>query len=74
LYNINFFLYHNKASWSATINQLNSDVLTRHILPRINISFFDLSFSFCETEESGKIINSQGMVLGTFSISSNKGG
>ncbi|GLT18852.1 hypothetical protein GCM10007938_26340 [Vibrio zhanjiangensis] len=74
MYQIEYYLHHNKISWSATINQLNSDVLKRHILPRANTSFLDLNFSFCESESTGEIKNSQGTVLGTFYLSSAKGG
>jgi len=73
LYQIKYYLFHNKDSWSATINQLNSDILNRHILPRVNTNCLDLSFAFCEPENIGEIKNSRGMVLGNFYISSGKG-
>jgi hypothetical protein len=68
LFQIKYYLHHNKTSWSATINQLNSDVLKRHILPKVNTNHFDLSFSFCEFENTGEIKSSKGMVIGTFHI------
>ncbi|USD96234.1 hypothetical protein CTT30_09145 [Vibrio coralliilyticus] len=73
MYQIKYYLNHNKDSWSSTINQLNSDVLRRHILPRVHTHCLDLNFTFCEFENTGEIKSSQGMVLGHFYLSSGKG-
>jgi hypothetical protein len=73
LFVIKYCLYHGGISWSATIHQLNSDVLKRHILPRLNTSLFDLRFSFCELENSGEIKDSYGKVLGDFYIQIKEG-
>lgn len=69
LYLINYYLYKNKTAWSANIHQLNSDVLKRHILPKIKTNSLDLRFSFCEAKNTGQIKDSQDIVLGLFSIS-----
>ncbi|NOI21552.1 hypothetical protein F0223_25535 [Vibrio coralliilyticus] len=63
-----YYLYHNNTSWLATINQLNSDVLKRHILPRSNTHCLNLNFSFCESENTGEIRDSLDRVLGHFYI------
>jgi hypothetical protein len=73
LFFIKYSLHHGDISWSDTIHQLNSDVLKRHILPRLNTSFFDLNFSFCELENSGQIKDSYGKVLGHFYIQIREG-
>ncbi|MEZ8101219.1 hypothetical protein [Vibrio bivalvicida] len=75
---VNYGLYNGGIAWSATIHQLNSDVLKRHILPRLNTSLFDLSFSFYELENyelenSGEIKDSYGKVLGDFYIQIKEG-
>lgn len=70
---IKFCLHHGEISWSSPIHQLNSDVLKRHILPRLNTSDFDLSFSFCELESAGQIKDSYGKVLGDFYIQNREG-
>lgn len=69
LFKIKYYLHHNKTSWSSTINQLNSDVLKRHILPKVTTDSFDLDFSFCELTNQGEIRDPQGLVLGSFYIS-----
>ncbi|CAH0535109.1 hypothetical protein VST7929_02770 [Vibrio stylophorae] len=68
LFEINFHLYRHALSWSATIHQLNSDILKRHILPRLDHASVDLDFSFCERTHTGQILCSQGAPLGTFAI------
>lgn len=70
---IKYSLHHGDISWSATIHQLNSDVLKRHILPKLHASQFDLNFSFCEFENSGQIKDSYGNVLGNFHIKTKEG-
>jgi len=73
LFVVKYGLYNGGIAWSATIHQLNSDVLKRHILPRLNTSLFDLSFSFYELENSGEIKDSYGKVLGDFYIQIKEG-
>ncbi|MDN3612504.1 hypothetical protein ACODM8_14785 [Vibrio ostreicida] len=72
MFRIKYHLHHSETSWSATIHQLNSDVLKRHILPRVNTHFFDLDFSYCESSSTGEIKDSQGLILGYFYIQSEK--
>lgn len=72
LFKIHYHLYSRSTSWSASLHQLNSDVLKRHVLPQLNTDDLDLHFSFCEVSESGQFQNSDGVVLGSFHIESDK--
>nr|WP_253803941.1 hypothetical protein [Vibrio cholerae] len=58
----------NNLRWSSKIHQLNSDILQRHILPRINSNHYPIYFDFCEIEQSGKILSDSGIELGHFNI------
>lgn len=53
--NVNFNLVKNNHSWNSTIHQLNSDVLTRHVLMKGDVDNVDISFSYCEKTCKGKI-------------------
>ncbi|PKF50566.1 hypothetical protein AT251_10570 [Enterovibrio nigricans] len=64
---INFNLFKNKHSWNSTVHQINSDVLTRHVLVKGNVENMDLNFTFCETSGKGCII-SDGGLIGEFSV------
>ncbi|OXX72701.1 hypothetical protein B9J87_07915, partial [Vibrio sp. V19_P1S1T109] len=57
-------------SWNATIHQLNSDILTRHILSQINCNLDTLHLNFIYDEESsqGQILNADDKLIGHFNI------
>ncbi|EGQ9843276.1 hypothetical protein FYU92_04205 [Vibrio cholerae] len=65
---IHFHLLKNDLRWSSKIHQLNSDILQRHILPRINSNHYPIYFDFCEIEQSGRILSDSGIELGHFNI------
>ncbi|PAR31539.1 hypothetical protein CGT99_11250 [Vibrio metoecus] len=65
---IEFHLLQNNLRWSAHIHQLNSDILQRHILPRINSNHYPIYFIFCEINQTGKILSDMGAEIGEFSI------
>ncbi|EPB0668677.1 hypothetical protein ACQ902_001431 [Vibrio mimicus] len=65
---IEFHLLKNNLHWSAKIHQLNSDILQRHILPRINSNHYPIYFNFCEIQQSGKILSDTGVELGNFKL------
>ncbi|WP_305406051.1 hypothetical protein [Photobacterium leiognathi] len=66
--NVNFNLVKNNHSWNSTIHQLNSDILTRHVLMKGDVDNVDISFSYCEKTCKGKIKNSDNAIIGNFSI------
>jgi len=68
LFKIDFHLHQENVQWSANIHQLNSDVLKRHTLIKLQTFEDDLHFSFCETTNEGEIFSSQGHQLGTFLV------
>ncbi|MBW3696852.1 hypothetical protein EK599_14225 [Vibrio sp. T187] len=55
-------------SWVAEIRQLNSDILHRHILPKLQHSSYLIDFEFSERENSGIILSETGGKLGHFTI------
>jgi hypothetical protein len=66
--NIHFNIKH--CSWNATINQLNSDILTRHILSHRNCNLETLHFNFVYDEETsqGQIMSADDKFIGHFNI------
>ncbi|MGF1728503.1 hypothetical protein L4D19_02810 [Photobacterium kasasachensis] len=67
---VNFSIFKSNYSWTSVIHQLNSDILTRHVLMKGNVDNVGVSFSFCEETREGAITNNQDDVIGSFSISS----
>ncbi|MEZ8141390.1 hypothetical protein A1OO_22140 [Enterovibrio norvegicus FF-33] len=65
---IDFHLEQENASWNAEIHQLNSDVLKRHILPKITSTNRNIDFEYCDKTCSGKIIEPSGNVVGDFTV------
>ncbi|WP_261883559.1 hypothetical protein [Vibrio pelagius] len=55
-------------SWVTEIRQLNSDILHRHILPRLQHSSYLIDFEFDERESIGTIISNSGQKLGHFTV------
>ncbi|MGF1753951.1 hypothetical protein L4C33_10180 [Vibrio makurazakiensis] len=55
-------------SWVAEIRQLNSDILHRHILPKLQHSSYLIEFEFCEHDNTGSILSETGGKLGHFTI------
>ncbi|PMN95275.1 hypothetical protein [Enterovibrio norvegicus] len=63
---VNFNMLKDSISWNASIHQLNSDVLLRHVLVTGNVSERGIHFSYCEKTCKGNITNSEDQVIGTF--------
>ncbi|MDK9738535.1 hypothetical protein KI655_14655 [Vibrio sp. D404a] len=55
-------------SWVTEIRQLNSDILHRHILPRLQHNSYLIDFEFNERESIGTIISESGQKLGHFTV------
>ncbi|KAB0300934.1 hypothetical protein F2Z80_17750 [Vibrio fortis] len=55
-------------SWVTEIRQLNSDILHRHILPRLRHTSYLIDFEFDERESIGTIISNSGQKLGHFTV------
>ncbi|GAD68425.1 hypothetical protein VPR01S_13_00890 [Vibrio proteolyticus NBRC 13287] len=68
MFKIEFYLKENQAHWSAEIHQLNSDILQRHIFPKLLTSQPHLNFQFCEHNQQGVILSASGTTLGSFKI------
>ncbi len=45
---IEFNLHQPKTTWRAKIYQLNSDILKRHILPKLQYRSHLIDFQYCE--------------------------
>ncbi|WP_407332111.1 hypothetical protein [Enterovibrio sp. 27052020O] len=65
---IDFHLEKENAFWNAEIHQLNSDVLKRHILPKITSTNRNIDFEYCDKTCLGKIIEPSGNVVGEFTV------
>ncbi|WP_394251079.1 hypothetical protein [Vibrio profundi] len=61
-------LLNENLSWVAEIRQLNSDILYRHILPRLQHTSYLIDFRFCERNSTGIILSETGNELGHFTI------
>jgi hypothetical protein len=68
MFKIEFFLENEQLKWSASIHQLNSDILRRHIFPKLHSKQHDLQFTFSESNMTGDILSGIGFKLGTFKI------
>ncbi|NOH99218.1 hypothetical protein [Vibrio sp. 99-70-13A1] len=55
-------------SWVAEIRQLNSDILHRHILPKLQHTSYLIDFEFSERDNTGTILSNTGNTLGNFTI------
>lgn len=65
---VNFHLEKENTDWSAEIHQLNSDILKRHILPRVSLTSHFLDFEYCDETGAGKILESTGEIVGEFTV------
>ena len=65
---ISFNLLKDNLSWDSVIYQLNSDVLTRHVLVNGNVDDINIAFSYCEITATGSITSQNNDVLGSFCI------
>ncbi|TBT30225.1 hypothetical protein D5E80_04810 [Vibrio parahaemolyticus] len=65
---IEFNLHRPKTTWRAKIYQLNSDILKRHILPKLQYRSHLIDFQYCEKTCSGTILCDSGSKLGSFII------
>jgi hypothetical protein len=65
---IEFHLKQHDISLSANIQQLNGDVLRRHILPKLKSTCYLIDFKYCEKSSSGDILCDSGSKLGSFII------
>jgi hypothetical protein len=68
MFKIEFYLENEKLRWSASIHQLNSDILKRHIFPKLHSKQHNLEFTFSESNMAGSILSPVGGNLGTFKI------
>ncbi len=65
---VNFNILKGNVSWNATVHQLNSDILLRHVLMKGNVANVNIEFSYCEKTCEGDIINEDNQLIGNFSI------
>nr|WP_306439765.1 hypothetical protein [Vibrio japonicus] len=68
MFKIEFELENPNIRWSTEIHQLNSDILQRHILPKLHTNQYPLHFHFYEQSQQGDIFAKSGDKLGTFHI------
>ncbi|WP_046225169.1 hypothetical protein [Vibrio sp. ECSMB14106] len=55
-------------SWITEIRQLNSDILHRHILPKLQHNGYLIDFEFNEQDSVGTIVSGNGNTLGHFTL------
>ncbi|KWT98962.1 MAG: hypothetical protein ACPHQD_08225 [Vibrio toranzoniae] len=55
-------------SWITEIRQLNSDILHRHILPKLQHNSYLIDFEFNEQDNIGTIVSGNGNTLGHFTL------
>ncbi len=55
-------------SWITEIRQLNSDILHRHILPKLQHNSYLIDFEFNERDSIGTIVSRNGNTLGHFTL------
>jgi hypothetical protein len=65
---ISFNLEKPQTTWNAKIYQLNSDILMRHILPKLNSTSIFIDFEYCEIACEGIILCESGSKLGSFTV------
>lgn len=68
MFKIEFHLEGEQLNWSSSIHQLNSDILRRHIFPKLHSKQHNLEFTFTESNMTGSILSAMGCKLGTFKI------
>ncbi len=68
MFQIEFCLENEQLTWSASIHQLNSDILQRHIFPKLHSKQHNLEFTFSESNMIGSILSTTGVKLGTFKV------
>ncbi|MEZ9909178.1 hypothetical protein AB4371_12035 [Vibrio sp. 10N.261.51.A3] len=61
-------LHKEEISWVTEIRQLNSDILHRHILPKLQHHSYLIAFEFNERESIGTIVSGNGNTLGHFTL------
>ncbi|CAM2770906.1 Addiction module toxin RelE [Vibrio mytili] len=65
---IEFTIEQPEATWRSKIHQLNSDVLRRHVLPKLESNCYLIDFKYCEITKSGAILCDSGSKLGSFTV------
>lgn len=55
-------------SWITEIRQLNSDILHRHILPKLQHNSYLIDFEFNEQDNIGTIVSGNGNTLGHITL------
>ncbi len=68
MFKIMFCLQQEQLNWSAHIHQLNSDILKRHIFPKLYSKQHNLEFTFSESTQMGNILSATGVKLGFFKL------
>ena len=66
---IEFNIFESNKNWSATVHQINSDILLKNVLVKGQVSDFNVSFTYDESQRCGKIFNIQQQVIGDFEVS-----
>ncbi|MFS1489787.1 hypothetical protein BCT96_006225 [Vibrio splendidus] len=61
-------LHKEEISWVTEIRQLNSDILHRHILPKLQHHSYLIDFEFNERKSIGTIVSGNGNTLGHFTL------
>ncbi|PWI35308.1 hypothetical protein DI392_03335 [Vibrio albus] len=65
---IEFNLEQEHIRWFAEMHQLNSDILRRHILPKIRSGSYSIDIDYCEKTNSGIILSNLGHRVGSLTV------
>ncbi|MBR9786589.1 hypothetical protein L3V31_03380 [Vibrio sp. J1-1] len=65
---IEFNLKQPQTTWNARIHQLNSDILMRHVLPKLQASSVFIDFQYDEKDGEGTILCDEGSKIGSFIV------
>ncbi|MGC9402955.1 MULTISPECIES: hypothetical protein [Vibrio] len=68
MFKIEINLLNEDLSWVAEIRQLNSDILHRHILPKLQDTSYLIDFEFNDRDSTGTILSNTGSTLGHFTV------
>ncbi|WP_417877897.1 hypothetical protein [Vibrio sp.] len=65
---IEFNLKQPQTTWNARIHQLNSDILMRHVLPKLQTNSVFIDFQYNEKDGEGEILCDEGSKIGSFIV------
>ncbi|WP_434355596.1 hypothetical protein NF212_11140 [Parasalinivibrio latis] len=65
---VKYHMLQNQKVWDATMHQLNSDTLLRHIQMKGGVADTNLNVRYCEETQKGEISDSNHAIIGNFQV------